>query len=187
MKNKEIHLDFTPLLDVTLIILFYFILFSNIGAKSAAEVQQMRDEAQTLSDEAQERLKALDAADNDKAQVALALEEYGRGGNINLVYGFAESGGWRLDVKRGDETLRTMSGLDDITAGVLEVLEQEGYTEESYLLMTLTYDSTEYLINARYRIEDMIESVNEKYKGHVFVSEVNTHKEETNNESEEES
>ncbi|MBP3272531.1 MAG: hypothetical protein J6M17_09950, partial [Ruminococcus sp.] len=62
-----------------------------------------------------------------------------------------------------------------------------GYTEESYLLMTLTYDSTEYLINARYRIEDMIESVNEKYKGHVFVSEVNTHKEETNNESEEES
>lgn len=192
MKFKEIHLDFTPLLDVTLIILFYFILFSGIGNRSANEAEQMKAEAQQakaeaeyIKNEAEQKMSALEAADGNKAALAKALEEYGSGSNLNFIYSRTESG-WELDVKRGDEQLGRFDETDDLTDSVLTLLDDSGYGEDSVLLLGFTYDSGEYLISARNAIDPMLAALNEKYSDRVFISTTNIHKEETENEDQKE-
>ena len=181
MKIKEIHLDFTPLLDVTLIILFYFILFSNIGSHNAAEAEKMRSDAEALKQQADDRMAALEAADRDKAALAKALEEFGNGSNLSFIYTRTESG-WELSVKRGDKTLSTFDQNSDVTNGMLTLLEDEGYGDDSCLLINFAYDSSEYLISARNSISPMFDAVTEKYSGRVFISSANTHREENKNE-----
>lgn len=200
MKAKEVFLDFTPLLDITLIILFYFLIFTNFSGENIAAAEKMdkaealmsqaesmkaeaaseMSEAKKLAAEAEDKLEALEAADADAAALAEALAELESGENISLIYdpGDIGVGQWTVTVKKSDEVIKTFSAanIDRLTDEMLGILSQAGYDEGSYIFISFIYSDID--ITPKRRIDEMFDKINEEYRGHIFVSESNISKEE---------
>ena len=111
MKRKDVVLDFTPLLDVTLILLFFFLLFSTFEVESAkaelnnqveAAEKQMQEanskyeEANALAEQLKEDLEIVENASNRQASNIEALLEFNRGANVKLI----------LSMKDGNATVK---------------------------------------------------------------------------------
>ena len=105
-RGQEVLLDFTTLLDVTMLLLFFFVLFSRMDVdqvkQSAAAdqraAQSVMDEARDLKNkaeneladaqaqkaQAEEALRQLNDADAQRAADLAALQYYGIGQNLKL-------------------------------------------------------------------------------------------------------
>ena len=190
-RVREIILDFTPLLDVTLIILFYFILFSHMGA---AEVQQKAEqrmqeasaahsaaenrmqEAEALMQEAAFQRKMLEDADEKGAAIEQALEDYAAGRNLKLLMQM-NAGEWVLRVRRGNErdaiaVLRQGDSADALEAA----LREAGCLPENVLLCELIYDADEDGTNQAYQaMKTILDTVRESYP-HMYISETDLSK-----------
>lgn len=199
MKAKDVFLDFTPLLDITLIILFYFILFANFSGENTAAAEQMAEaeammsaadsmiadadsrmaDAEKLAAEAEDKLAMIEAADSDAAELAKALEELESGENVKLLYASEGigTGRWTVTVKKGGDTLRvfTPQDIDGIAAEMSRLLEGAGYDEDSYIFISYIYEDID--ITPKVKIEKMFKALREEYPGHIFVSETNTSQE----------
>ena len=94
-SKREIILDFTPLLDVMMLILFFFILFANTNYQNKIEeananaqskieeAEEAKEEAQSKIDtynekieELEEELNALDSAGNTNGEAIDSLYKY---------------------------------------------------------------------------------------------------------------
>lgn len=83
-SKREIILDFTPLLDVMMLILFFFILFANTNYQNKIEeAEEAKKEAQSKIDtynekieELEEELNALDSAGNTNGEAIDSLYKY---------------------------------------------------------------------------------------------------------------
>lgn len=131
MNKREIILDFTSLLDVIMIILFFFILFSHFetekvkadadseqkAAKTTyAEAEELKEaaesvyaEAEKLMEEAKKKdelasaiLSEAELAGERKNNNAEAIIEFGTGKNVRIFLK-EKSGEWFLEIKHGDE------------------------------------------------------------------------------------
>lgn len=200
MKAKDVILDFTPLLDITLIILFYFILFSNFSGENTAaadkmnkaeslmsqadsklaEAESMMDEAKSIQQQAEDKLAMLEAADADAAALAEALAELNDGENIRMIYDSEGigTGQWTVTVKKGENTLRTFEpdNIHSIEDEMKKVLAESGYDNDSYIFISYIYENID--ITPKNKIDRMFDAIKEEYPGHIFVSETNTSKEE---------
>lgn len=82
MRNKrEIILDFTSLLDVTMLILFFFVIFAQFDTNNAMnKVEEMQAEAQKMQTEAEQRQAEADGewekANNVLQQAEVQLNEF---------------------------------------------------------------------------------------------------------------
>ncbi|MBR5722974.1 MAG: biopolymer transporter ExbD, partial [Oscillospiraceae bacterium] len=126
---KELLLDFTPLLDVTMILLFFFVLFSRIGVDSIrqeaaqnmqdakalhAEASQMMQDAETLQENADGQLAILAEADARAAEAAEAMIAFSRGENYRLRLKM-EPDGWVLRIYQGKKIVGALEDSKTFT------------------------------------------------------------------------
>ena len=190
-RIREIILDFTPLLDVTLIILFYFILFSHMGA---AEAQQKADreradaaaaqtaaaqhmqEAEELMQQAEFERRVLAEASGNGAMLEQAVEEYAAGRNIKLLLTM-NGKSWTLRVRRGNarDTLAELHSAEDLSL-LTAALRKAEYQKDDIILCELIYDADEDGTNQAYQdVRQILEQVRETFP-HIYISETDLSK-----------
>lgn len=186
-RIREIILDFTPLLDITLIILFYFILFSHLGA---AEAQQRAEQAESAAAEAQAAAaEILDTAEAMQAQAkqqldilsvssgaeaAEAMQRFAEGKNLRLRL-HARAGSWELRVMQGDAELTVLSGKD-IAPGLAAALSDAGYRAEDVILCEFVYSADEAGSYQAYQTADSALDALRKDYPHLYISETDLSK-----------
>ena len=185
MKNKDIFLDFTSLLDVTLIIIFFFVIFSHFENidntektdaalkemdAAIAEAELREQEASELADQLAQELELVKESDANNASVLEALIEYSRGANLKLILE-AEKLSWTLIVSRENVVIAEIAKGSDVEAELRKLLQKTGYTEKDILLCDLIYNATDPGTASAYRmIFRAIQNVKDTYT-HLFISE----------------
>lgn len=158
MKIREIILDFTSLLDVFMLILFFFILFSHFEVEEAKETaSQALDEANAIAEtaesmfqQAEEELNLLEEINHGKAVDLTALMEISRGTVIQSKLILDESGDtWTFYLKRLDEkskqeiSLAEFTEQDDIGKELNLILINQHYETEDKIPFLFLYDGTQ--------------------------------------------
>ena len=195
-RKKEAVLDFTSLVDVTLIILFFFILFSYMETgKVREEAETAMSEAKMISEtaderesEAEEKIKEAEKAKqeaideletiksiNEKAAVNLeAMQEFGRSENAVIRMEMSADGSnAEIMFFRGDELVDTVSGTASATmkSGINVAFEKFGYSADDPILCSFIYDSSEKGSYAAYTsVNSAFSEIRSKYKT-LYVSE----------------
>ena len=160
MKVREIVLDFTSLLDVIMIILFWFILnyqteTTKIREQAAAAEESARqaqitadareEAAQERLQTAEDALEAMDTINERQASILKAMLEYRQGRSLNLTL-VAKPQYWYLDVSIGDEEALGRIYSDDEKRLGLELnqmLSDAGFADDATIFCVLSFDSTE--------------------------------------------
>ena len=190
-RIREIILDFTPLLDVTLIILFYFILFSHMGAAQAQQkaereradaaaaqtaAAQHMEEAEQLMQQAEFERRVLAEAGGNGAMLEQAVEEYAAGRNIKLLLTM-NGKSWTLRVRRGNarDTLAELHSAEDLSL-LTAALRKAEYQKDDIILCELIYDADEDGTNQAYQdVRQILEQVREAFP-HIYISETDLSK-----------
>ncbi|HAM68407.1 MAG TPA: hypothetical protein DCP68_02160 [Ruminococcus sp.] len=190
-RIREIILDFTPLLDVTLIILFYFILFSHMGAAQAQQkadreradaaaaqtaAAQHMEEAEQLMQQAEFERRVLAEAGGNGAMLEQAVEEYAAGRNIKLLLTM-NGKSWTLRVRRGNarDTLAELHSAEDLSL-LTAALRKADYQKDDIILCELIYDADEDGTNQAYQdVRQILEQVREAFP-HIYISETDLSK-----------
>ncbi len=199
MNKREIILDFTSLLDVIMIILFFFILFSHIEAIDAIEekekmqaehsqiieqAEQIKSDAEELladaeikNSQAEELLSEVKQSDSRSAYNIQGIDEFSRGLNLRLNLNMnGDSGVWELDVFCGDEFIDSiMKNTPEMMKQLFsDIITEKGYTQEDTILCVFTYNASESGTRSAYKaIDEMFELFKSDYQ-HFFVSDTDT-------------
>ena len=153
MKIREIILDFTSLLDVIMIILFFFILnyrqqmqtrveqAEQTAAAAVAAADTRMEEADALQLDAEAALAAMDStaqAENTKALLA-----FSKAGNVNICL-VTEEEGWRLDVYQAGTRIGSVTDRRSQKIGLElnRLFAAAGYAPDGVILCVFSYDST---------------------------------------------
>ena len=185
MKKKDILLDFTSLLDVTLILIFFFVIFSHFdNVQSTAQIEdkesklesQINDAAERES-QAQELKEQLeyeigivqDADDRAKDNVEEILE-FTKGTNLKLILEM-QDGKWTLVVSSKNEVISRIAAGDDVEARLADALESADYAYGDTILCDFVYNGSQAgTVSAYRKITKAMEAVQEEYK-YLYYSE----------------
>ena len=186
MKLREIILDFTSLLDVTMIILFFFVLYSGIDAENATEkakaaetsyteMQEQNEKEQMewrqKADEEWERILTADA-NAGKNQQALSAYNDGKGITFNL-HEVEKGDVWTLSVLSGNKRIGEISSDEsrELKDKLKEMLKKAGYSPEDVIISTLTFNGNDFGTEAAVpTVERAIMSIQREYKNLYFTT-----------------
>ncbi|MBQ5335037.1 MAG: biopolymer transporter ExbD [Oscillospiraceae bacterium] len=191
-RGQEVLLDFTTLLDVTMLLLFFFVLFSRMDVdqvkQSAAAdqraAQSVMDEARDLKNkaeneladaqaqkaQAEEALRQLNDADAQRAADLAALQYYGIGQNLKLRLEL-DGNDWMLSVRRGD-IVPHMLESGSVNADMLRtVLSELRYQKEDTVLCEFLYEGEKPGSRAAYQtVQNALHALKADYP-HLYISE----------------
>lgn len=166
MNKRQIILDFTSLLDVIMIILFFFILFARLetdDTKAALEEQQAqlteqqaqieskqvqlqeeKEQYEVLIQEAQDYLNELNNAEKTAAMNVAGIHEYSQGTNLKIKLNM-NNDNWKLDVFSGKEKIGEVSNdsSNNMTKNLSDILINNGYTKDQTILCEFFYNGNE--------------------------------------------
>ncbi len=136
-RTKDIILDFTSLLDVVMIILFFFILFSRVdvtkaqtetsqaraeasqaaadAAAAVADADKARHDADALMSRLDQEWRILHEEDSRRAADTAALVDFANGSNLKMSLAPDDAGDWILTLRRGSRDTRNLM-LGEATA-----------------------------------------------------------------------
>ena len=185
MRRKDIILDFTSLLDVVLIILFFFILFSHMeieNNKATVEVQMAEalaladkanskmQEAEDLVEQLYEEIEFVRQADARRADNAEAVLEFARSQNVKMMLSMRD-GSWELNISNKDEILARIPSRSDVGTEIVNALKDAGYTPEDTLFCEFILDGSKAGTASAYRtIDKAIKFVRSTYSN-LYYSE----------------
>ena len=192
-RAKEVLLDFTPLLDVTMILLFFFVLFSRIGVDGirqdaeqtyqqaqsvqaeAAQIMQdaeaVRKDAEQMRRDAEQKMQILAEADENSAESAEAMLAFSRGENYRLRLKM-EPDGWVLRIYHGKDLVDALADNSDFSGDLLDSLERIGWEPEQTQLCAFCYEAADPGSRAAYqRVSDALNTARKLYP-HVYISEM---------------
>lgn len=190
-RRRDIPLDFTSLLDVTLIILFFFIMFSSFESDSRTReamdsAEEIKTQAEEIRSQAEERFRAAEelekSAESRMEEMSAELEELRRtagdneaqsdgisefasGENIKMLYS-AEGGRWSFEIRRGDNVLKTIDRSSGSADSLAEALA--GTPTDKYIFCECILLSPEY-IESRNMLDEMVKTAQMRYS-HLLVS-----------------
>lgn len=186
MKVREIILDFTSLLDVTMIILFFFVLYSSLDVENASEKAkaaeasytemqaQNEKEQQEWREKASEEWERILTADANAANNQKALSAYNEGTGLAFNLHEVERGDiWSLSVLSGKKKLDEISSDDkyELKDRLKECIENAGYNKDDVIIGTFTFDGSSYgTAKAVPTIEEAISDIQREYKSLYFTS-----------------
>ncbi|MDO5558947.1 MAG: biopolymer transporter ExbD [Oscillospiraceae bacterium] len=196
MNKRQLHLDFTSLLDVFMIILFFFVIFSKLEtddikqdldeqrsqiAAQSEQAEQKEDEAHELLNDAQKkndsadiRLEEANQAADRSGENADAIMEFGESNNIKFSLQMsADTNDWCINVLNGQGRTDRIekSDVSSMTDSVISILRSCGYSEDDTVLLEFFYDATENGTTSAYKqINKMMTQLKKKYT-HLFYSE----------------
>lgn len=164
MKSK-ISLDFTSLLDITMIILFFFLInfkFSVDGIREEADRQAEAVAAQSEKLEADKRefekekaelqrtveteLQNIREADEKAADNIEALINFKNGDVIDISLDIKERSEWEMTFSRGTAVLGTISSDDgrNVRDWIVTMLNREGFKSEDVIIGVFKYNKNNY-------------------------------------------
>ena len=195
MKKRQINLDFTSLLDVIMIILFFFVIFSNLETDSIKkdlenkqqQVSAELDEAKAKNDKANAALedaeKKNELADKrmEEANSAVdrsgdntdAIMDFSENKNLKLRLDMGGENGWTLKFAKGEEIVKEIPKADvnEMTDEVKALFDEQGSTKDNTILIEFSYNAAENGTTSAYL--DTMKIINElknEYE-HLFYSE----------------
>lgn len=192
-RRKEIFLDFTALLDIMMLILFFFVLFSHLDNEKAMHAaEDMRSAAQsamTAADgkiaeaekreqKAAERETAANAliaryqqADSQRAADLSALEDFNSGRNLRMTI-VCDDADWILRMQAGDTEPVTLEDGTVNGKSLAAVLQGPlGFAPEDTVLCVFLYDGEQAGSLTAYRtVHDALRTLREEFP-HLYVSE----------------
>lgn len=198
MKVREVILDFTSLLDVMMIILFFFILFSKIDVDTATENAnkaeasynsmleetekeklENQQEQEEWREKASQEWERLERADENAAKNQEALSAYNEGRGISFNLHDVEKGDiWTLSIIYGNKKLGEISSEEvrDLKEKLKEFINKAGYNTDDVIIGTLTFNGDEYGTEKAVPIvENAIMSIQREYKN-LYFTKINTTK-----------
>ncbi len=183
--KKNIFLDFTSLLDVTLIIIFFFVIFSHMeGLENAQKTEDKRKEMEAaIADAADREAIAGELAEQLKSELEMVRDEDERGAaNLEELMEFAKSGNiklilemkdknWTLKVSREDRVLVKIERGSDVRGLLTKAMQEAGYAADETLLCEFVFDGSLPGTASAYReIRDAVEYAKNDYK-YLYCSE----------------
>lgn len=165
MKKRTFDTDFTSLLDITIILLFFFIIYSRLDTnqsqsnaeqtmKEAQEVlsnaeQMMQDAeelhqtAEALQQEAEQQLAILEEANQDAAAMAEGINQYRTGENHISLLLLPHGKQLMLEIKKNDESLGIWETEHITKSLIFDEFVKAGYNRDSYIFCDLIYNSSD--------------------------------------------
>lgn len=128
MKKRDVMLDFTSLLDVTLIVIFFFVLFSHLDSqenkiRTDAKVQELEvaiqdaedreAEADALAKQLENEISIVKEYSDRQASNVSEMLEFNRSENVKIILDM-NFDNWNVRVIKGDSVVATVIGSDDI-------------------------------------------------------------------------
>lgn len=180
MKIREIILDFTSLLDVIMIILFFFVLYSTIDTKNvlnnAKEAEQNYNnlivEQKEINEEAENELERIKAADKNAAVNQQALNAFEKGDYFDFRLDVIDnSDNWTLTVSYGRKKLGEINSRenDDIKGSIKDILKKSGFEKDDTYLCILSYDGEQFGTAKAFRaIDEAIDGIQREYPNLYF-------------------
>ena len=159
MKKRQIILDFTSLLDVIMIILFFFIIFSSLETDNlkkdledkqqqvSAELEEAKakndkadellGEAQEKNEQADKRLEEANSAVDRSGENTDAIMDFSENKNLKLHLDMSGENGWTLKFAKGEEIVKEIpkSDISIMTDEVRELFKEQGYTADNTILI----------------------------------------------------
>lgn len=162
MKHRDVILDFTSLLDIVLLILFFFILYSAFNVQEsekrvAEDRQQYEEKLAALEDEKAElraeqdsldaEWKRLQALDENAVKNQQALSAFSEGRMLCFrLEKEDDSDEWTLSATRKksaegeEETVGEIRSPDQIKTSIDGILEEAGCGKDDVLIITFLYN-----------------------------------------------
>ena len=192
-RHSDIILDFTSLLDVVMIILFFFILFSRLdvtkaqsetsqaraeasqaaadAASAAADAERVRQEAESLRTRLEREWSILHEEDAQRAADTAALVDFANGGNLKMSLVRDRAGDWILTLSRGERDIQNLM-LGEVTAANLQkALETLEIAPADTVLCEFLFDADTGGSNAVIkRLRQTLSELRETYP-RLFISE----------------
>lgn len=182
MKNREIILDFTSLLDVIMIILFFFVIYSKLDSETATSkakeaeqtYNQMIADQQEMNDKAARELQRIRSADENAAVNQKLLSDFNKGDYFALNLDEVKtSDDWKLKIIFNYKTLAEIIPEDDtdLKASIRDVWVQSGLDNETPFICVLSFDGNAYgTAGAVKKVDEALKSLQREYKNMYFSS-----------------
>lgn len=186
MKIREIILDFTSLLDVVMIILFFFVLYTSFDAENVSEkakaaetsynemIEENEKEQQEWREKASEEWERILSADANAANNQQALSAYNEGAGVYFnLHNVEKSDVWSLSVLKGNKKIGEISSSDVryLKEKLKDALDSAGYSSDDVIIGTLTYDGSAYgTEKAVPTVENAIRDIQREYKSLYFTA-----------------
>ena len=186
MKIREIILDFTSLLDIVMIILFFFVLFSTFevedviaqAEQTTASYEELTEQHEQEYEKQQAEMQAewdkLLSAEKNAALNQQALMDYNNGCLVAFkLQDIESSNSWTVKVTSGDTMLGELTAAsgDMLTDEVFSLLDKAGLLDGGVVIAALTYDGNAYgTANAVPRIREAVYELQKQYEGIYFTS-----------------
>lgn len=189
MKRHNVILDFTSLLDVTLIVIFFFVLFSHLENqenkdKTDQKILQM-NEAISAADKTKENYEELSAqleneinivrqTSEKKAASICGILEYTKSGNLKIILDIQETD-WNLRVLKGNVLIKNIqkSNEKDMQKFLEEAFNIAGYKNENVIFCEFIYNGSIPGSRLAYRIViNALNVVGSKYEN-LYISKTN--------------
>lgn len=178
MKKRDVILDFTSLLDVTLIVIFFFVLFSHLDsqenkARTDAKVQELEvaiqeaedreSEADALAKQLENEISIVKEYSNRQASNVSEMLEFNRSENIKIILDM-NADNWSVRVIKGDLVISTVMGSDNIGIDLKKALVDAGYDNTKTVFCDFVFDGSLPGTASAYRqIKKGIEDVSKEY------------------------
>lgn len=185
MRKRDIVLDFTSLLDVTLIVIFFFVLFSHLDeqenkARTESKVQELEVAIQEAENRESEADKLIEQLENEIAIVQDYSErqasnlsemlEFNRSENIKIILDM-DSTKWSVRIIKAENVLATIEGKENISNDIKQVFSDAGYDNTKTIFCDLVFDGSLPGTASAYRnITKSIREVSEEYR-YMYISE----------------
>lgn len=172
MKKRDIFLDFTSLLDVTLIIIFFFVIFTRIDVEEKfdqlkeeqQQVEAREEEANELVQQLEQEIELVRDASERQASNIKEIIQYEKSGNMKFVL-VMQMDEWTINVNCKKETIAEIAANSDIEYEIINALKKAGYVETDTIFCDFVFDGSLPNTASAYRnITNAFESVKKKYK-----------------------
>lgn len=176
MKKKELILDFTSLLDVTLIIIFFFVIFSHFDSvENKARVEKEVQKLETQNAQLEREIDMVRESSERRAQNVSGQLEFGRSENVKVLMTQKE-GTPQATIKKGEELLTTFM-LDGESSNCYEsvknALKEAGYDKGNTIFCEFIYNGDSPLSYHAYKkVRGALDKIQEEYKT-FYISETN--------------
>lgn len=188
MKKRDVLLDFTSLLDVTLIIIFFFVIFSHFENEqnqalvdekvkemneSIEEANEAVEEANKKSEQLEKEIEIVREESERRAENIKEIANYNNSGNIKILLDMISNKEWKIRILHSDELIEEVYYSEDLEGGIVDAFEKSGYDENMTIFCEFVYSGN--IAGTRKSYERVIlafENVQKQYK-YIYVSKTN--------------
>lgn len=185
MKRRDVILDFTSLLDVTLIVIFFFVIFSNLDsqankARTDAKVQELESavqqaenreaNAKELEEQLQQEIETVKESNRRWGLNTSEILAFENSKNAKVILDI-EPGSWSARIICNGKLIETVRKGDSFNEKLKQALAEAGYTNNDTILCDFVFDGAESGSYSAYKmIDDGLKAAQDDYK-YLYVSE----------------